>query len=81
LRQRPAGKTHPALRKAEEGALRSQLADLRTELRKYEGWRSRRRVRLRFNSLEELARALIQARIAAGLSQKNLAQRLGLKEQ
>jgi len=33
------------------------------------------------DSLERLPSALIQARIATGLSQKQLAERLGLKEQ
>src|SRR5947199_184943 len=33
------------------------------------------------NSFDELPTALIQARIAAGLTQKQLAERLGLKEQ
>lgn len=36
---------------------------------------------LELNSLEALPRALIKARIAAKLSQKDLAERLGLKEQ
>jgi transcriptional regulator with XRE-family HTH domain len=40
-----------------------------------------RRLALRLASLEELPQALIQARIARGLSQKELADRLGLKEQ
>ncbi len=33
------------------------------------------------DSFEEFSRTLIQARIASGLSQKDLAERLGLKEQ
>ena len=72
---------HPLLRKAEADALRSQLADLRAELEEYDALRSGRRAVLKMSSLDELPRALIQARIASGLSQKELAQRLGLKEQ
>ncbi len=36
---------------------------------------------LELNSLREIPEALIRARIASGLSQKQLAERLGLKEQ
>ncbi len=72
---------HPLLRKAEADALRSQLADLRAELEEYEALRSGTRAVLKLSSLDELPRALIQARIASGLSQKELARRLGLKEQ
>jgi ribosome-binding protein aMBF1 (putative translation factor) len=72
---------HPLLRKAEEDALRSQLADLDAEMQEYDALRTGKRTVLRISSLDELARALIQARIASGLSQKELAERLGLKEQ
>ena len=69
------------LRQAEEDALRSQLADLQAELADYEALRSGQRTVLSLNSWDELPRALIQARIARGLSQKELAEQLGLKEQ
>jgi ribosome-binding protein aMBF1 (putative translation factor) len=69
------------LRKAQRDALKSQLGDLKAELEEYEALRARRRTVLRAESFEELPRALIQARIAAGLTQKQLADRLGLKEQ
>ena len=36
---------------------------------------------IQIDSLDELPRALVKARIAGGLSQKELAERLGLKEQ
>lgn len=72
---------HPLLRKAEQDALRSQLGDLKRELREYETLRSGGRKALARTSLDELPRTLIQARIAAGLSQMDLAERLGLKEQ
>ncbi|HEV3079166.1 MAG TPA: helix-turn-helix transcriptional regulator [Gemmataceae bacterium] len=71
----------PLLLKAEQEALQSQLQDLRAELRVYEALRSGKRVVLKLSSLDELPGALIQARIAQGLSQKDLARRLGLKEQ
>lgn len=72
---------HPLLRKAREDAIRSQLADLCSELDEYEALRSGRRAVVEVDSFEALPRAIIQARIASGLSQKDLARRLGLKEQ
>src|SRR4029077_15911783 len=72
---------HPKLQKAQIDGLRSQLADLRKELEEYEALRSGRRKVLELNSFEDLPRALIQARIASGMSQEELAKRLGLKAQ
>jgi len=72
---------HPLLRKAQEDALRSQLQELQAQLDEYEALRSGRQQVLEVESFADLPRALIQARIAAGLSQKQLADRLGLKEQ
>ena len=77
----PKDKIHPLLRKAEQAALRSQLSDLQAEIREYESLQSGDRKSLAHTSLDELPRTLIQARISVGLSQKELAQRLGLKEQ
>lgn len=74
-------KVHPLLRKAQVDAVRSQLADLRGEIKQYEGLRSGKRTVLDFQSFDDLPRTLIQARIARGLSQRDLADRLGLKEQ
>jgi transcriptional regulator with XRE-family HTH domain len=83
LAQGPVGgrPVHPLLQKAQEDALRSQMADLRAQLEEYEALRSRKHAVLELASFEELPRALIQARIAASISQKELAARLGLKEQ
>src|SRR6266850_8133352 len=65
----------------QRAALRSQLDDLREELRAYERLRSGKPVTLIGGSFADLPRLLIQARIARGLSQKELAGRLGMKEQ
>jgi len=65
----------------ERDAMRSQLADLRAELEEYEALESGRLKVVEVEDLSDLPRVLIQARIAAGLSQRELAERLGLKEQ
>jgi ribosome-binding protein aMBF1 (putative translation factor) len=65
----------------ERAALQSQLDELREELKAYDRLRSGRQRTLAVNSFDDLPRALVQARIAAGLSQKELAERLMLKEQ
>jgi ribosome-binding protein aMBF1 (putative translation factor) len=69
------------LRKLEEDALRSQLGELRDEVRQYEKLRSGGPKPIHIDSFDELPRALVEARIVAGLSQKDLAERLHLKEQ
>jgi len=79
--RREVGSVHPLLRKAEVAALKSQLEELQTEIEEYEGLRSGKRRVFQLESFEELPRALIQARIAAGLSQEQLAARLKLKAQ
>lgn len=72
---------HPRLVRAELEALESQLEDLRAELEEYEKLKSAERSAISVASFDELASGLIKARIAAGLSQRALAQRLNLKEQ
>jgi ribosome-binding protein aMBF1 (putative translation factor) len=72
---------HPLLQKAQRDSLESQLDDLREEIADYDALKSGQRTVISLDSLEELPRALIQARIAAGLSQRELAARLGVKEQ
>ena len=72
---------HPRLLRAELEAMQSQLADLRAELTEYEELQRADLSVISVASLDELAVGLIRARIAAGLSQRALAERLGLKEQ
>jgi ribosome-binding protein aMBF1 (putative translation factor) len=72
---------HPVLYKAQMGALKSQLEDLQRELGEYEMLRSGKRKVVALASLEELPKTLIQARIASGLSQEELAAKLGIKPQ
>lgn len=79
----PAGRegVHPRLIQAEREAMESQLADLQAELAKYDHLKSADLSVISISSFDELADGLIMARIASGLSQKALAERLGLKEQ
>ena len=72
---------HPRLLLAEREAMESQLADLREELEEYEQLKSADLSVISVATFDELADGLIKARIAAGLSQRTLAQRLELKEQ
>ena len=81
IKHKPGKGVHPSLHKAQVDGLRSQLADLELEIKEYEALRAGRISRLKMQSLDDLPRALIQARVAAGLSQKDLAERLGVKEQ
>lgn len=72
---------HPLLKTAQVDAVRSQLEDLEREIQDYEALRSGRVSRFDLTSLGALPDTLIKARIAAGLSQRDLADRLSLKEQ
>ena len=72
---------HPRLVQAERDAMESQLADLREELEQYERLKSADLSVISVTSFDDLAEGLIKVRIAAGLSQRALAERLQLKEQ
>jgi len=69
------------LDQAEEDGLRSQLEDLREQISEYEALRSGAVTVFPTASFGDLPRTLIKARIARGLTQKQLATELGLKEQ
>jgi ribosome-binding protein aMBF1 (putative translation factor) len=72
---------HPRLRQLQEDALRSQLSDLEAELREYEDLKEGRFAFEKLEGISELPKLLIRARIASGLTQRDLAGRLELKEQ
>ena len=72
---------HPLIAKAQEDAIRSQLEDLEGQLREYESLKAGHFELGGLHMVAELPTALIKARIAQGLSQKDLAERLKLKEQ
>jgi transcriptional regulator with XRE-family HTH domain/Zn-dependent peptidase ImmA (M78 family) len=72
---------HPRLLQAQLEAMESQLADLQAELSEYDRLKSTDLAMISIDSFDTLAEGLIKSRIASGLSQKGLAERLGLKEQ
>ncbi len=75
---------NPMLWQLQRDAIESQLNDLREELKEYEALTNHsadQPITVTFQSLSELPTILIKARIAANLSQKALAERMGLKEQ
>ena len=72
---------HPRLVQAQREALESQLRDLESELAEYESLKRTGTTGIALDSFEELPEGLIRARIAAGLSQRALAERLGLTAQ
>src|ERR1017187_1224199 len=72
---------NPLVIKASREALESQLADLHSEIEEYERLLTGDVHLVEVESFQELPAALIRARIAAGLSQKDLGERLDMKEQ
>jgi ribosome-binding protein aMBF1 (putative translation factor) len=76
-----ASQLHPRIRQAMREGAESQLEELREQIAEYEALRDGRVTVLELDSLGDLPSALIRARIAAHLTQKGLAQRLGIKEQ
>lgn len=72
---------HPVLREAEIAAVKSQLNELREIIREYEHLKSSSDIEFSVSSFSEIPMALVKARIASGLTQKDLAERLSLKEQ
>ena len=74
-------KSHPMLVKAQKEGMESQLFELEGPVKEYEKLRSGKYKALKESSFEELPIELIRARIALGLTQKQLAELVGLKEQ
>ncbi len=83
LRKRPSSPegVHPRIARAQEEAVASQLADLQEELREYEQVKAGGFCLEQLDVVSDLSILLIRARIARGLSQRELARRAGLKEQ
>ena len=75
------GAMHPRAQQALYDQYESQLEELRADLADYESLRRGEVTILELDSLDALPEALIRARTASGLSQEDLAGRLGLKKQ
>lgn len=69
------------LKKAEIDALKSQMADIQNEIVEYDLLRSGQGSFSKSYALEELPRVLMKARIACGMSQTDLAEKLNMKAQ
>ena len=65
----------------ERDALLGQAFDLQRELEEYEDLKAGNIPILEFANIEDLPKTLIKSRIALGLSQKDLAGKIGLHEQ
>ena len=82
LDERPLAPDNGELRrKLEINAVESQVEELRSELDEYDALRSGEAAVGHLATLDDLSRLLVRARIAAGMSQRALAERMGLKEQ
>lgn len=79
LEQQP--ETDPLRRQLELDTARSQVAELEHELAEYTGLRDGTAPVGTPSTIDDLPRLLIRQRIAAGMTQRDLADRLGLKEQ
>ena len=77
----PAEDVDPLIGEAMVAAVRGQADTLREEIERYEELRGGRVSERELPSLRELPTALIEARIAAGLTQKALGERLKVNEQ
>ena len=71
----------PILAKAEEDGLQSMIDELKEELQEYESTKQGDVDMTALTAVHMVPSTLIRARIATGLSQRQLAQLVGLKEQ
>lgn len=71
----------PRLHEAMGASLQSEIDELREQLARYEDLRAGRVKQRELKGFLDLLPALVEARIAAGLTQRALAERLGLPEQ
>lgn len=72
---------HPLIAKARQDATRSQLQDLEADLEEYEDLKAGKFDLSALMVVIGLPEMLIKARIARGMTQRELAERVGLKEQ
>lgn len=72
---------HPRLHKAELDGIRSQIEELESEIREYEDLQEMAPEQVVLDSLEDLPEVMVRMRIVRGLTQEQLAERLGIKPQ
>ncbi len=72
---------HPRLIRAQKEVVASELEVLREEIKRFEKLRRKKSSLTRLKIISELPDALVEARIASGLTQAALARKLGLKPQ
>jgi hypothetical protein len=77
----PSPDVHPRIHQAMQDATASEILELRAQLDRYDELRSGRVTERTLTSLRELPVALIEGRIAARLTQRELAGRLSLPQQ
>ncbi len=77
----PSPDVHPRIHQAMVEATASERDELRAQLERYDDLRSGRVVERTLTSMRELPIALIEARIAARLTQREFAAQLGVPEQ
>jgi DNA-binding XRE family transcriptional regulator len=71
----------PLLWKAEQDAIKSTIEELEDDVNDYERLKAGKVKSVKVTSFDDVPRALIQARIAQGYTQKDLAEKLGVREQ
>jgi DNA-binding XRE family transcriptional regulator len=81
LAKEPAPGVHPRIHQAMQEGLASQIDDLREQIERYQALKAGLVPGTVVNSVLGLLPALIEARIAAGLTQRMLSERLGIAEQ
>lgn len=77
----PVSGIDPRIGEAMVDSLKGQAETLRDEIKRYEDLRDGRVGQRELGSLRDFPTALIEARIVAGLTQKQLGERLEVKEQ
>lgn len=77
----PSPDVDPRIHQAMIESLESELAILHDDLKRYESLKAGKIKRRKVRSLRELPVLLIEGRIAAGLTQRQLGERLGIPEQ
>jgi Helix-turn-helix len=77
----PSPDVDPCIHQAMIESLESELAILHDDLKRYESLKAGKIKRRKVRSLRELPVLLIEGRIAAGLTQRQLGERLGIPEQ